>query len=118
MRDLEMMSKRDEELSKINHTTSYTFAGVTCFLFITNFILTWRTPYFSQVLWYLAFGSSGFFLGGLIVEKIAAELYYNKILLDMADKYNFSPSEVVELQWNLNEYYIWRDKEEDLKSIQ
>jgi hypothetical protein len=50
-----------------------------------------------------------------VTEKIAAELYYNRILLDLADKYNFTPEEVVDLQRNLNEYYIMREREEDLK---
>ena len=52
------------------------------------------------------FALCGFFFAGLIAEKVSAELYYNSVLLDLADKYNFTPQEVTDLQRNLNEFYI------------
>ena len=56
-----------------------------------------QLPYFNKVIWSVGFGAAGFFLGGLIAEKIAAEFHYNWVLLDLADKYNFTPEEVVDL---------------------
>ena len=40
---------------------------------------------------------TGTFCAGLAAEKVAAEFYYNKLLISLADKYNFSPEEVMDL---------------------
>ena len=58
---------------------------------------------------------TGTFCAGLLTEKVAAEFYYNKLLISLADKYNFSPEEVMDLQRNLNQYYIKKDRDTDLK---
>ena len=56
-------------------------------------------------------GGLGF---GMLSEKLACELHYNKVMIKLADKYNFTPQEVTELQRNLNEYYIQKEREMDL----
>ena len=35
----------------------------------------------------------------------------------MADKYNFTPEEVMDLQRNLNQYYIQKERDNDLKRV-
>ena len=56
----------------------------------------------------------GTYLSAMLSEKVAAELYYNKLLIQLADKYNFTPEEVMDLQRNLNQYYIKKDRESDI----
>ena len=43
--------------------------------------------------------------------------YYNRIIMSLVDKYNFNPEEVMDLQRNLNQYYIAKDRETDLKRL-
>ena len=59
-------------------------------------------------------GSAGAFTSAYLAEKIAAETYYNQIMIQLSDKYNFTPEEVMDLQRNLNQFYIQRDREQDL----
>ena len=47
-------------------------------------------------------------------ERLASELYYNKLLIQLSDKYNFTPEEVLDLQRNLNQYYIKKDRDQDI----
>lgn len=56
----------------------------------------------------------GTFITAMVAERLASELYYNKVLIQMSDKYNFTPEEVMDLQRNLNQYYIQKDRESDL----
>jgi len=37
------------------------------------------------------------FVAARLAEKVAAEYYYNKILISLSDKYNFTPEEVMDL---------------------
>ena len=57
---------------------------------------------------------SGTFAVALGSERLASELYYNKLLIQLSDKYNFTPEEVLDLQRNLNQYYIKKDREQDI----
>jgi hypothetical protein len=40
---------------------------------------------------------SGTFGTALGAERLASELYYNKLLIQLSDKYNFTPEEVLDL---------------------
>ena len=42
-------------------------------------------------------GLFGTFGMGYMAEKVAAEFYYNSVMISMADKYNFTPEEVMDL---------------------
>ena len=57
---------------------------------------------------------AGTFVAALTAERLASELYYNKLLIQLSDKYNFTPEEVLDLQRNLNQYYIKKDRDQDL----
>ena len=72
-------------------------------------------PYFRDVVMHTVLGSTGTYMAGQLSEKVAAEFYYNQVMIQMADKYNFTPEEVMDLQRNLNQYYIKRDRDADLK---
>jgi hypothetical protein len=41
-------------------------------------------------------------VAALGAERLSSELYYNKLLIQLSDKYNFTPEEVLDLQRNLN----------------
>mmetsp|Transcript_11648 Transcript_11648/g.8507 ORF Transcript_11648/g.8507 Transcript_11648/m.8507 type:complete len:115 (+) Transcript_11648:125-469(+) len=113
---MELLSQRDTELTKIYRYSGRGFffaymAGVLGF-----YVMRGRTPYFRDVVKHSVLSVSGMFGVALMSEKVAAEMYYNKLLIQLADKYNFKPEEVMELQRNLNQYYIKKDREADLES--
>ena len=56
-----------------------------------------RMPYFRTVMKHITLAGTGTFCAALGSEKIAAEMYYNNILISLADKYNFTPEEVMDL---------------------
>lgn len=101
--DMETLNKREEELSKIYQYTGRGFfisyvLGVTAF-----YALRGRSiPYFRDVAKHTFLAVSGTFVAALSAERLASEMYYNKALIQMADKYNFTPEEVLDLQRNLN----------------
>jgi len=72
------------------------------------------TPYFRNVIKHTVLCIGGTFAVGLGTERLASELYYNKLLIQLSDKYNFTAEEVLDLQRNLNQYYIKKDREQDL----
>ena len=69
------------------------------------------TPLFSTFMKHSVLSLSGTFAVALGSERLASELYYNKLLIQLSDKYNFTPEEVLDLQRNLNQYYIKKDRE-------
>ena len=112
--DVELMAMRDKELSLISKYTTYGFFALYGMGLGYRVLRRGNFPYFRDWVKHsvLLIGCG---LGtGMLCEKVAAEMHYNKILVGLADKYNFTPQEVTELQRNLNEYYIEREREEDL----
>ena len=59
-------------------------------------------PYFREVVKHSILCVGGTFIAGRMAERIAAEMYYNQVMIQLADKYNFTPEEVMDLQRNLN----------------
>lgn len=117
-KDMDLLTKREQELTKI---TQYAGQGFFC-LYLTglvgNFALRrGMTPYFRDVVKHSILLCAGSFIAGRSTEKIAAEFYYNRILIQLADKYNFTPEEVMDLQRNLNQYYIQKERDNDLKRL-
>ena len=113
--DMEHLRKREEELSKIYQYSGRGFfaaytLGVTAFYLLRGK----STPFFSTLVKHSILALSGTFGVALGAERLASELYYNKLLIQLSDKYNFTPEEVLDLQRNLNQYYIKRDREQDL----
>ena len=72
------------------------------------------TPFFRSLAKHSILCISGTFVAALGTERLASELYYNKLLIQLSDKYNFTPEEVLDLQRNLNQYYIKKDRDQDI----
>ena len=72
------------------------------------------TPYFRDIVSHFILATGGGFASAYLAEKVAAETYYNQVMIQLSDKYNFTPEEVMDLQRNLNQYYIQKDRESDL----
>lgn len=68
------------------------------------------TPFFKSLAKHSVLCISGTFVAALGSERLSSELYYNKLLIQLSDKYNFTPEEVLDLQRNLNQYYIKKDR--------
>ena len=101
--DMELMAKRENELSKIYKYTGRGFF----FSYLTGvvgyYIFRGRgTPFFKNVMKHTVLSVGGTFLTAMLAERLASELYYNKVLIQLSDKYNFTPEEVMDLQRNLN----------------
>ena len=111
---MDILAKRDIELTKIFQYGGYGFFGMYALASVGNIAMKGRMPYFRTFMKHSILAGSGTFCAALGAEKLAAELYYNKILIMLADKYNFTPEEVMDLQRNLNQYYIKKDREADL----
>lgn len=100
---MELLGKREGELSKIYRYTGRGFffsylAGVTGY-----YIFKGRSmPFFKNFMKHSILCIGGTFIFALAAERIASELYYNRMLIQLADKYNFTPEEVMDLQRNLN----------------
>jgi hypothetical protein len=95
---MEILKKREDELSKI-----YIYSGRGFFFsYIAGvagyYIFRGRgTPLFTNVVKHTILCLGGSFGSALLSERIASELYYNKILIQLSDKYNFTPEEVMDL---------------------
>lgn len=113
--DMELLRTREEELTKIYQYTgrgfflSYVLGVAGYYVFRGK-----GTPFFKNVMKHSILAVSGTFITALGAERLASELYYNRLLLSLSDKYNFTPEEVLDLQRNLNQYYIKKDREQDL----
>eukprot|EP00351_Strombidinopsis_sp_SopsisLIS2011_P003480 CAMPEP_0116881172 /NCGR_PEP_ID=MMETSP0463-20121206/13278_1 /TAXON_ID=181622 /ORGANISM="Strombidinopsis sp, Strain SopsisLIS2011" /LENGTH=65 /DNA_ID=CAMNT_0004532839 /DNA_START=219 /DNA_END=416 /DNA_ORIENTATION=- len=56
-----------------------------------------QMPYFRDCVKHSILILTGTFGSAMLAEKVAAEVWYNQILITMADKYNFSQEEVMDL---------------------
>lgn len=81
-RDMELMAKREEELSKIYRYSGRGFffsyiLGVSAY-----YIFRGRsTPYFRSLMKHTVLCIGGTFTAALGAERLASELYYNKLLI-------------------------------------
>lgn len=112
---MELMGKREQELSKIYRYSGRGFFFTYLLGAASFYFLKGSTPYFKNVFKHLVLCTSGTFVAAFGAERLASEFYYNKLLIQLADKYNFTPEEVMDLQRNLNQYYIKKDREQDIE---
>ena len=110
------MVLREKELNIICKYTTYSFWAMYGIGLSVSIIRKRSWPYFRDWIKHGFLGICGGLGTGMLSEKVAAEVYYNKILIQLADKYNFTPQEVTELQRNLNEYYLDKERQQDLTS--
>jgi hypothetical protein len=103
LNDMELLKRREDELSMIYKMSGrgFFFAYGLGFLGYHAF-RRGQTPYFKDVVKHLILCVGGTFVFARMAEKIAAEMYYNRVLINLSDKYNFTPEEVMDLQRNLN----------------
>ena len=112
---MELLTKRENELDAIQKYSARGFLALYLVGALGFYGLRKGTlPVYKDVTMHVVLGAFGAFSVGYLSEKMASELYYNQILIQQADKYNFTPEEVMDLQRNLNQYYIKRDRESDL----
>jgi len=114
VQDMDMLVKREEELSKIYRYTGRTFFTLYLMGCGVHYFRRGSTPFFRDVMKHTVLLLSGTFITAMMAEKLASELHYNRLLIQMADKYNFSPEEVMDLQRNLNQYYIRKEREHEI----
>ena len=111
---MDLLSRRDVELQKIFKIGGYGFLGLYGITALSMTMMKGRMPYFRTFMKHSILAGSGTFCAALGAEKVCAELFYNKVMIQLADKYNFTPEEVMDLQRNLNQYYIKKDREADI----
>ena len=114
-RDMDLLAQREKELSKIFKYSGWTFIGMYAMGALSSIAMRGQLPYFRSFLTHTTLALAGTYGSAHLGESLAAELYYNKLLIQLADKYNFTPEEVMDLQRNLNQYYIQKDREADIQ---
>ena len=112
--DVELLAKRDTELTNFYRYGAWAFLGLYGAASVGSCVMRGRLPFMRQVFQHTILAGTGTICSGLVIEKVAAEMYYNKLLIQMSDKYNFTQEEVMDLRRNLNQYYIKKDREADL----
>lgn len=113
--DMELMRKREEELTRIFQLSGRGFFVSYLVGVCGYYLLRGKSaPLFKTAVQHSILLIGGTFMAALGAERLASELYYNKLLIQLSDKYNFTPEEVLDLQRNLNQYYIKKDREQDL----
>ena len=111
---MDLMAQRDKELTSIFRYGGYSFLGGYALSSLGSVLMKGRLPFFRTFTKHSILAGCGTYMAAMLSEKIAAELFYNKLLIQLADKYNFTPEEVMDLQRNLNQYYIKKDRESDI----
>ena len=97
VRDMDLLSQREKELSKIYRYSGWSFAGVYGMCALGSIAMSGRLPYFRKFLTHTTLAMAGTYGSAHVGEWVAAERYYNKLLIQLADKYNFTPEEVMDL---------------------
>ena len=113
-RDMNLLAQREAELTKIFKYSGWGFLGCYAMGALSSIAMRGKLPYFRNFLTHSTLALAGTYASAHAGESLAAELYYNKLLIQLADKYNFTPEEVMDLQRNLNQYYIKKDREADI----
>ena len=80
-RDVDLLAKRDVELTKIYRYGGYGFLGMYAFASFGSIVMRGRLPFFRQVVKHSILATTGTFCSALMGEKLAAELYYNKLMI-------------------------------------
>lgn len=95
---MDLMAQREKELSAI-----YKYAGQGFFVTYLAGVVGMSVfrgrgmPYFRDVMKHTVLCVGGTFGFALTAERLASEMYYNKLLIQLSDKYNFTPEEVLDL---------------------
>ena len=95
---MDLLTKHENELTMIDKYTGRGFFCAYALGFLGNFALRRGTmPFFKQLTMHTVLMVAGSFVSARLAEKVAAEFYYNQVLINLANKYNFTPEEVLDL---------------------
>ena len=94
---MDLMAQRDKELVNIFQYGGYAFFGCYALASFGSILMKGRLPYFRTFTKHSILAGCGTYCSAMLSEKIAAEVWYNKLLIQLADKYNFTPEEVMDL---------------------
>ena len=112
---MELLTQRENELEAIQKYSARGFLALYLVGALGYYGLRKGSlPVYKDVTMHVVLGAFGAFSVGYLSEKMASKLHYNQILIQQADKYNFTPEEVMDIQKNLNKQAIKRDYESDL----
>ena len=79
---MDMLAKREKELSDIFKYSARGFLGLYCVGVLGFYgIRKGSLPYFKDVVMHSILGITGTFGTGYVCEKVAAEFYYNQVLI-------------------------------------
>jgi hypothetical protein len=80
-RDVELLARRDKELTNIYRYGAYGFLGTYALAAVGSTIMRGRLPFMRVVVKHTILAGTGTFCSGLLCEKMAAELHYNKLMI-------------------------------------
>ena len=81
VRDMDLLAKRERELTNIFQYSGRAFFATYVLGAVGFYFFKGRTPFFKDIAKHTVLSLSGFVGTSLLAEKIASELYYNKLLI-------------------------------------
>ena len=82
VKDMDLLAKRENELNSIYVNSARGFLALYCLGFVGHFAMRKGTmPFFKDFMMHGVLGVTGTFATGYVIEKVAAEFYYNQILI-------------------------------------
>ena len=78
---MDLMALRDKELTNIFKYGGYTFLGGYALTSLGSILMKGRLPFFRTFTKHSILAGCGTYATAMVSEKIAAELYYNKLLI-------------------------------------
>ena len=79
---MDLLSKRERELTTIRVYSAYGFAALYTLSVIGHYgMRVGAIPYFKDVIMHTVLGVTGTYVAHQSTEKVAAELYYNQVLI-------------------------------------
>ena len=79
--DMDLLVQREKELTNIYRFGGYSFLGVYSAASIGRILVRKQLPYFKDVVKHTVLAGCGTFCAAASTEKIASEIYYNRLLI-------------------------------------
>ena len=78
---MDLLARREQELTKIFQYSGWSFFGMYSFAALANIASRGRMPYFRNFIKHSILAGCGTYASAQVGEFVAAELYYNRILI-------------------------------------
>ena len=78
---MDLMAQRDKELTNIFRYGGYSFLGCYGLASIGSILMKGRLPFFRTFTKHSILAGCGTYVSAMLSEKIAAEIFYNKLLI-------------------------------------